>query len=202
MLFLKCNFVLVGTLLSWGKRLRKNKSSFSGWRFLIASSQNFAFWFSIAMIVSLYLAFTPFRFLFCGLTCTNDLSWLLTSPSSWFSSCVPYCVNLRSLSFLLKATESQSQSDGLPEWGYHSGKPSDCDCLHRPAGAYHHYTHLHILCADWHRLNLNLPALYAYPVVCVLELTLGFWEEQIEDRFERTRPHVSCLRQLSASPLE
>jgi len=33
--------------------------------------------------------------------------------------------------------------------------------------------------------------------------TLGFWEEQLEViKFERIRPHVSCLRQLSALPLE
>ena len=90
------------------------------------------------------LSVTPFRFLFRGLCCTNDLSWLLTSPSSWFSSCVPYCVNLRpSLSFSLKAAQSQSESDGLSEWGNHSGKPSDSDYLHRPAAACHHYTHLH-----------------------------------------------------------
>ena len=144
MRFLKRNFILAGMLM-WGKRLRKNnKSSFSGWRFLIASSKNFAFCSSIAIIVSLYLAFTPFCFLIRGLSCTNDLSWLLTSPSSWFSSCVPYCVSPRSsLSFSLKATESQSDSDGLPEWGNHSGKPSDSDCLHQPAGACHHYPHLH-----------------------------------------------------------
>ena len=54
----------------------------------------------------------------------------------------------------------------------HSGKPSDSDCLHRPAGACHHYTHLHCKqrtffaptgadCRD-QSLNPNLLALHAY----------------------------------------
>ena len=42
-----------------------------------------------------------------------------------------------------KASLSQSESDGLSEWGNHSGKPSDSDFLERPAAACRLYTHLH-----------------------------------------------------------
>jgi len=68
------------------------------------------------------------------------------------------------------------------ELGYHSGKLSDSDCLDRPAGACHHYTHPALLnkghslrqlaptigiptgadSQNWSR-NLNLTALCAYP---------------------------------------
>jgi hypothetical protein len=63
-----------------------------------------------------------------------------------------YAYNAGRFRFRLRFRESEL------EWGNQSGKPFDSDCLHRLAGACHHYTHLHcetkdILCADWRRLS-------------------------------------------------
>jgi hypothetical protein len=69
------------------------------------------------------------------------------------------------------------------EWGNHSSKTSDSDCLHRPSGACIHYTHLHrwtkdILCADSRNRSwkLNLPALYALRrLEPILWIGVGTW---------------------------
>ena len=167
-------------LLTWGKRLRKNnKSSFSGWRFFIASSRNFAFCFSIAIIVSLYRAFTPYRFLFRGFTCTNDLSWLSTSPSSWFSLCVPYCVNLRSsLSFSLKATESPRSS-----WS-----PDSPRCSYQQS--------CHLMGLDWIALENFCPILsYLTSLevsVCLLKI-ITTYNEAISVHRIRLQDHLNVV---------